>query len=72
MKALSGKDLCKLLEKHGWGLDHVSGSHHVYTHPDNPAILSVPVHAGKTLKKGLQHGILKTAGLLPARKRKKK
>ena len=72
MKALSGKDVCRLLEKNGWFLDHVSGSHHVYMHPNNPAILSVPVHAGKTLKTGMQHGILKTASLLPAKKRKNK
>ena len=28
--------MCRLLESRGWTLDHVRGSHHVYTHPDAP------------------------------------
>jgi predicted RNA binding protein YcfA (HicA-like mRNA interferase family) len=60
---LSGKELCKLLEKNGWLLDHVSGSHHIYVKPGNRANLSVPVHGNKPLKKGTFHGLMKKAGL---------
>ena len=34
MTPISGKRLCKVLKSRGWILDHISGSHHVYTHPD--------------------------------------
>lgn len=30
MKAISGKDFAKLIEKHGWKLLHIQGSHHIY------------------------------------------
>lgn len=30
MKSLSGKDLLKLLEKNGWQLLRINGSHHIY------------------------------------------
>ena len=29
MKSISGKELCKVLEKHGWILLRVQGSHHI-------------------------------------------
>lgn len=40
------RDLRRLLEKHGWTLARISGSHHVFTGPGRP-IVSVPVHGGK-------------------------
>lgn len=40
--------LKKLLERHGWSLTRISGSHHVFTKPGNLPI-SVPVH-GKRVK----------------------
>ena len=30
MKALSGRDFARLIERHGWRLLRVNGSHHVY------------------------------------------
>lgn len=38
--------LRKLLEQHGWALTRISGSHHVFTKPDNLPI-SIPVHRGR-------------------------
>ena len=67
MKAVSGKDLCKALEKKGWVLKRTRGSHHIYVHPDHPdTILPVPVHGNRTLRRGTQRGIMKTAGLSEA------
>ena len=62
MKPVSGKRMCKALEDHGWVLDRVSGSHHIYTHPDGGRV-TVPVHANKDLKTGTQRGIMRDAGL---------
>ncbi|MGI9175319.1 MAG: type II toxin-antitoxin system HicA family toxin [Rhodothermales bacterium] len=50
MKAVSGKEFARLLEKRGWELKRVRGSHHVYTKTGHPARISVPVHGSKSLK----------------------
>ncbi|MDD3436694.1 MAG: type II toxin-antitoxin system HicA family toxin [Candidatus Gastranaerophilales bacterium] len=42
----------------------MNGSHHVYCKDGNEARVVVPVHANKTLKRGLLNAIFKTAGLL--------
>jgi predicted RNA binding protein YcfA (HicA-like mRNA interferase family) len=63
LKAVSGKGLCKALERKGWQLIRVRGSHHIYRQPGNPTDISVPVHANKSLKTGTQLGIMKSAGL---------
>ena len=64
MKNLTGKQVCKILEKDGWVLSRVNGSHHVYCKDSEEARIVVPVHANKVLKKGLLNAIFKTAGLL--------
>jgi len=63
VKSLSGRRFCRVLEAHGWQLQRVHGSHHIYAQPGNPTILSVPVHGNKGLKKGTLSGLLKASGL---------
>lgn len=63
MKPLSGKDFCKLLEKNGWLLLRIQGSHHIYGKPGSVVRLSVPVHKNQALKTGLFRHLLKQAGL---------
>ncbi len=63
VKALSGKEFARLLERHGWRLARVHGSHHVYLKEGHPARISVPVHGSKSLKQGLQRHLMKVAGL---------
>ncbi len=60
MRAVSGKQFCRLLESRGWLLKRVSGSHHIYVKAGIPARISVPVHAG-VLKRGLQKHLMKIA-----------
>ncbi len=66
MRAVSGKEFCKALERQGWQLWHVRGSHHIYEHPDRPGRIPVPVHGNKTLKKGMQRSLMGDAGLTEA------
>ena len=67
MKAVSGKNLCKALERNGWLLKRIRGSHHIYAHPDRPdTIIPVPVHGNRALRTGTQQGIMKDAGLTEA------
>ncbi len=63
MKSLSGRDLARVLERHGWTLLRVHGSHHIFGKPGHEAHISVPIHGGAPLKKGLLQHLLKIAGI---------
>ena len=63
MKSVSGKKFAKLLEKHGWKLKRIKGSHHVYVKEGNPARISVPIHGNKPLKIGLLKFLMNVAGI---------
>jgi predicted RNA binding protein YcfA (HicA-like mRNA interferase family) len=59
---LKSCELIKLLEKNGWILSRVKGSHHTFKHPDSCAIVTLP-HPSKDIKTGTLRQILKKAGL---------
>jgi predicted RNA binding protein YcfA (HicA-like mRNA interferase family) len=63
VKALTGKEFCALLERHGWDLKRIEGSHHIYGKSGSVPIISVPVHGNKTLKIGLQRTFMRLADL---------
>ena len=63
MRAISGKDFCRVLEQNGWSLLRVSGSHHIYGKAGVNVRLSVPVHGNDSLKTGLLRHLMKLAGL---------
>ncbi|MFH1537517.1 MAG: type II toxin-antitoxin system HicA family toxin [bacterium] len=63
MKSVSGKDLAKVLERNGWTLQRVKGSHHIYGKEGSVVRISVPLHGNKPLKIGLVKHLLKTAEL---------
>ncbi|MDN3598497.1 type II toxin-antitoxin system HicA family toxin [Mucilaginibacter myungsuensis] len=46
-KRYSSSDIIKILEKNGYVLDRVKGSHHIYIHPDSSKRAVVP-HPKKT------------------------
>ena len=63
MKQLSGKGFAKIVERHGWTLLRVHGSHHIYGTPQSTVRLSIPVHGNRPLKRGLLAHLTKLAGL---------
>ena len=63
MKSISGKQLVKILDMHGWVLSRIQGSHHIYTKVGEIVRISVPMHSNKDLKIGLLKHILKIAGI---------
>jgi predicted RNA binding protein YcfA (HicA-like mRNA interferase family) len=63
MKALSGRELARVLGSHGWTLLRVHGSHHIYGKSGSEVRLSVPIHVNRPLKKGLQRHLMKVAGI---------
>lgn len=53
MKSVSGRQLCRVLERQGWTLLRIHGSHHIYGKSGSVVRLSVPVHGNQALKTGL-------------------
>jgi predicted RNA binding protein YcfA (HicA-like mRNA interferase family) len=63
VKAWSGRDFARLVERHGWMLLRVNGSHHIYGRPGSIVRLSIPIHGNKSLKTGLLRHLVKMAGI---------
>ncbi len=63
MKQISGRNLCKIVEQHGWRLLRVNGSHHIYGKAGEIVRVSIPVHGNTPLKTGLLRHLLKHAQL---------
>ena len=56
--SLTPKEIIQLLERRGFILKRIHGSHHYYIHPVTGKITVVPMHH-KDLPKGTLHAILK-------------
>jgi predicted RNA binding protein YcfA (HicA-like mRNA interferase family) len=63
MKSVSGKEFTKILERLGWTLLRVQGSHHIYGKAGSEVRLSVPIHGKQSLKTGLLRHLMKMAGI---------
>ena len=63
MKEVSAKSFAKALEKHGWVLLRISGSHHIYGKTGSVNRISLPIHGNKALKAGLVRHLMKIAEL---------
>jgi len=63
MKTIIGRQMSALLQKKGWALARVTGSHHIFIRPGSNLRITVPVHANRDLKIGLQRAIMKQAEL---------
>ena len=61
MKPVSGRELAKALERNGWTLLRIAGSHHLYGRGTDRVV--VPVHGTRALKIGLQRELMKQARL---------
>jgi predicted RNA binding protein YcfA (HicA-like mRNA interferase family) len=60
--ALTPQKIAKVLEKKGFVLDRIRGSHRIYYNPDAKCRVVVPFHK-KDLPKGTALPILKQAGI---------
>jgi predicted RNA binding protein YcfA (HicA-like mRNA interferase family) len=61
---LKVRELIRLLERNGWRVVRVSGSHHHFAKEGERNIVTVPVHAfGRDVPPGLLYSILKVAGI---------
>ena len=63
LRNLKAERVVKTFERAGWINEGQRGSHVKLTKEGNPNILSIPVHKGKPIKKGLLLDQIKKAGL---------
>lgn len=63
MKQVSGRDLARIVQRRGWTLARIHGSHHIFTMPGRHERLVIPIHGNQPLKTGLLRSLMKIAGL---------
>jgi predicted RNA binding protein YcfA (HicA-like mRNA interferase family) len=61
MKSLSSREFARLIERRGWQLLRISGSHHIYGRAGSAVRLSIPIHGNRPLKIGLMRHLAKLA-----------
>ena len=64
MKEVSGKDFIRVIQKRGWVLKRINGSHHIFTKEGQPERIVIPVHGNRPLKIGLLKHQMKIAELV--------
>lgn len=57
------KEVIKLIEKDGWMIERIRGSHRHFTHKTKKGIVTVPGKLSSDLSPGTLNSILKQAGL---------
>jgi predicted RNA binding protein YcfA (HicA-like mRNA interferase family) len=62
LPAVSGSKVVKALERAGFTVARISGSHHVLRHPDGRVVV-VPVHPGRDMAKGTLRSVLTLVGM---------
>jgi len=62
LPACTPEMVIRVLERAGFFLDHSTGSHRYYRHPERPGIVTVPFHR-RDLKRGTLLAIIKQTGL---------
>jgi predicted RNA binding protein YcfA (HicA-like mRNA interferase family) len=64
LPAVDGRRVIRALQRAGFVIDRIAGSHHLLVRPDDPTRrVTVPVHGGKDLKAGTLRSIIWQAGL---------
>lgn len=69
LPAVKPRELVRALEKDGWELARVRGSHYIMKHATDRRTVPVPVHNGD-LKTGTLRAIMRRVGLSPAELRR--
>lgn len=62
---ISGKEVCKAMEKEGFVFVRQTGSHRIYQKKTEEGVITIPIpiHSNKPLKKGTLHNILRKTGI---------
>jgi predicted RNA binding protein YcfA (HicA-like mRNA interferase family) len=63
VKQVSGRELAQIVQRRGWILARIQGSHHVFTMAGRRERIVIPIHGNQPLKRGLLRSLMKIAGL---------
>lgn len=63
LPVLRARDLIKVAKKQGFVYEVTHGSHYIFRRPTDGENLSIPVHKGKTLGRGITKSLIKRMGL---------
>jgi predicted RNA binding protein YcfA (HicA-like mRNA interferase family) len=63
VKQVCGRELAQVIQRRGWTLARIHGSHHVFTMTGRRERIVIPIHGNQPLKKGLLRSLMKIAGL---------
>ncbi len=65
LPVVSARKLIKLLKKKGYKHHRSSGSHQIFVHHIKKITISIPIHKGRDLGRGITLSILKDAQISP-------
>lgn len=65
LPAIKAHDLIKVAKKAGFAYEVTQGSHFIFRRPTDGRNLSIPVHKGKDLGRGITKALIKRMGLTP-------
>jgi len=63
VKQVSGRELARAVQRKGWSLARVHGSHHIFVMSGRRERIVIPIHGNRPLKIGLLRSLMKIAGL---------
>jgi predicted RNA binding protein YcfA (HicA-like mRNA interferase family) len=63
LPALTGQRTVRALQRAGFLWRRTTGSHVILVDPEGGHTVSVPLHAGRTLSRGIVHDIIRQAGM---------
>ena len=63
LPALKAREVLQVLERAGYYVDHVTGSHYIMRHPERPGRVTVAFHGDRDIKRAVLASIIKQAGM---------
>jgi predicted RNA binding protein YcfA (HicA-like mRNA interferase family) len=63
VKQVSGREFARLVQRRGWQLARIHGSHHIFAMAGRRERIVVPIHGNQPLKTGLLRSLMKIAEL---------
>ena len=63
LPSLTGREVIQALERAGFNVVRIKGSHHIMKKPGHTNNVSVPVHGNQPLKAGTLRGVIRSAGM---------
>jgi predicted RNA binding protein YcfA (HicA-like mRNA interferase family) len=63
LPALKPRGVIRILERAGYQVDRVKGSHYIMRHPERRGRIPVPFHGGRDIKMAVLRSIIEQSGL---------